>query len=265
MASRLTFLVVLIASYLNGICCRTVSVDVSAIWSTHPSRYAIELSEYMFDISPIAFWQYVDGMCLQSEKFEHEINKSIIESQTNDFVETETVLTELRNSNNHIISMALDVAKSIVSPSTVSIMQTTVGLGYYSPSVEFFATLANKFTQLNPCNNSNSESSSSFVVIYPSEDILCYNVNSYETKFDEYITNAIEITKSNDNKDKETNKNKKMAVDIADVDPNSSLWDHTYTPMALTTTPTSISLNSDIRVVLYGIIGTKSFCEMHQV
>ena len=191
---------------------RTVTIAVGASWPQHPASYLLEMSEFMHDQAPESFWQYAEAMCLSS---------SVVDAS----------LTATDSSSSKLQSVALAAANHIVSSSMQPLMETMVGVGYYSPSVQFYSTMSEPFG--NPCNGA------AFAVVYPAEQIVC---STAADTLAAAVQTAPVTTAA--------------ARDIGDIDPESRRWDHSY-PSAIT--PQSLSH----KVVLYGVLGSSSFCTLH--
>jgi len=191
---------------------RTVTVAVDATWSQHPASYLLELAEFVHDQSPKSFWQYVDVMCSSHTALVDKIVTSSADS--------------MLTSDAHNAGMT--VATGVVDASMHSLMETMVGMGYYSPAVQFYSSLSEPFG--NPCQGA------AFAIMYPSEVVVC-SIDQLST-----MTSAISGKR-----------------DIGDVDIESKLWDHIYPPLTTTNTPD----NSVPKVVLYGVLGSSSFCSLH--
>lgn len=191
---------------------RTVTVAVDATWSQHPASYLLELAEFVHDQSPKSFWQYVDVMCSSHTAL---VDKVVTSS-------ADSMLTSAAH------TAGMTVATGVVDASMHSLMETMVGMGYYSPAVQFYSSLSEPFG--NPCQGA------AFAIMYPSEAVVC-SIDQLST-----MTSAISGKR-----------------DIGDVDIESKLWDHIYPPLTTTNTPD----NSVPKVVLYGVLGSSSFCSLH--
>eukprot|EP00605_Chrysophyceae_sp_TOSAG23-4_P000369 GSChrysophyteH1.ASY1.ANO1.417.1 assembled CDS len=138
---------------------------------------------------------------------------------------------------------SVNVAKSLLPVALHTLLDTVLGLSVYAPKVEFFRALAAEFqdpreeNQLggnlggNPCDDR------AWAVLYPGRQILC-DVESLEAALIEPPSTRapalVDLTFGLEDKDK--------------------TWDHAYS--------TQIS-NPSAYVVIYGTIGSPSFCTLH--
>ena len=198
---------------------RTVTVAVDATWSQHPASYLLELAEFVHDQSPKSFWQYVDVMCSSHAAVVDKVVSSSADS-------TWTTAAH---------SAGMMATSGVVDASMHPLMETMVGMGYYSPAVQFYSSLSEPFG--NPCQGA------AFAVVYPSETVVC--------SAEQLSTLASAASGKRD---------------IGDVDIESKVWDHIYPPV-ITPDASSDSSNSGgsgPKVVLYGVLGSSSFCSLHR-
>ena len=195
---------------------RTVTVAVDASWTHHPAAYLLELAEFMHDQSPKSFWQYVDVMCSSHAAVVDKVISSSADS---------TWTSAAHNAG-------MMVATGIVDESMHPLMETMVGMGYYSPAVQFYSSLSEPFG--NPCQGG------AFAVVYPSEEVICTT---------EQLSTLASATSGK--------------RDIGDVDSESRIWDHIYPPV-MTSTPDASDGGNVPKVVLYGVLGSSSFCSLHR-
>ena len=195
---------------------RTVTVAVDASWTHHPAAYLLELAEFMHDQSPKSFWQYVDVMCSSHAAVVDKVISSSADS---------TWTSAAHNAG-------MMVATGIVDESMHPLMETMVGMGYYSPAVQFYSSLSEPFG--NPCQGA------AFAVVYPSEEVICTT---------EQLSTLTSATSGK--------------RDIGDVDSESRIWDHIYPPV-MTSTPDASDGGNVPKVVLYGVLGSSSFCSLHR-
>ena len=123
-----------------------------------------------------------------------------------------------------IQSFAFDSGANLVPKSMHALMETTVGLGAYAPAVRFFEVLAAPYG--NPCHGE------SYVVVYPGGSIHC--------TYEDIDFSAIDLSN--------------IILDVS-VDGEAS-WDHAYV--------NNNEIESDVKVILYGALGTSSFCTFHK-
>ena len=123
-----------------------------------------------------------------------------------------------------IQSLAIDAASALIPKFLLPLMETSVGLGSFLPAVEFFRALADDFGD--PCNGN------SFFIVYPGGALHC-----------NYSDSSLFITENS------------KIMDITDE--GESSWDHIFEA-----SEDDASL-PPVKVVLYGSIGTSSFCTLH--
>ena len=99
---------------LQSVSGRNIKIDVGAPWPRYSTSYVLELSEFLFDHSPNSFWQYVEKICLHSDKIDNVLSVSSDSNQSD------------RDKIEEIDSLALAVAKEIVQPTMHTLMQTMV-------------------------------------------------------------------------------------------------------------------------------------------
>lgn len=221
---------------------RTVNVNVLAPWSQRYSNklaFTSELSEFLFDISPDLFWSFTDNIC--------NYNNQIIK-------EFEDGGNASNLADEDIQASVFDIGASLVPQSLQSLMYTMIGLGHYSPTVQFFDSLASKyflFSGQYPCGEGMS-----FIVISPGDIVVCNQ--------DDLVNHYNAITTTNG----------------YDATLNSSIykhqeWEHIHQPSRnyigndeysdfLGKFQPPSSNNKEIIVVtLYGMIGSSSFCSLH--
>lgn len=116
------------------------------------------------------------------------------------------------------------------------LMETAVGLGIYQPAVQFYANLAKPFGD--PCG------SGAFAVRYPGETVVCDSAVAFKNDVGAAVPDA----------DKDT-------LDISGLEYPAS-WDHTY-PIKSESSLSKGDASSPLWV-LYGSVGSQSFCAMHR-
>ena len=148
MKSFLTFhLITVLLAYVATVNSRNVVIDVKAAWSRYTTSFIAEVSEFLFEQSPSAFWKFVDSVCEQSDKVELALTQN-----------SQDAIIELH-------SLAFDIGTSIVPKQMHSLMDTMLGLGAYAPAVRFFESISEEYS--NPCDGK------AFAVIYPSGKVVC--------------------------------------------------------------------------------------------
>lgn len=192
---------------------RTVRVDIQAPWPVFASSPLIEIAEFFHEQSPDMFWQWVDISC----SFRNNNTKSGIERliEQGDFGKIRELSFDMLTSSD-LITM----------PKELDLIKTSVSMGMYLPAVRFFESVASAFG--NPCN------SSTFIVAYPEEAILCSmdEVKEYVDVFPE--------------------RSQLIAKPRA-----QQSWEHVSSLGASVTA-------SDVHLAVFGMLGTESFCSVHK-
>lgn len=200
MIFRLTILIVLVALGHS----RNVVVDVKAPWPKISSLYLAELAEFLAEQAPEAFWNYVENLCQESSKID-----SLLSQKSHD-------------ANAELQALAFDAASSLTPKSMHAYMDTMLGLGSFSPTMQFFQTISSRYG--NPCNGN------AYVVLYPRGEISC--------QLPDLTLHA--------------------QCDTVD-DSLFGVWDHLF---PVDDTEASFR-KPDSAVVLYGIVGSSSYCLLH--
>jgi hypothetical protein len=231
---------------------RTVNIEVNAPWPSYAISTLVETSEFLFDEAPQNFFKYVDQLCQNTETVDLSVHQP-----------NEDSISELHALSN-------EIAKKVSSTSLHALMDTMLGVGYYAPTIQFFQSISILFG--NPCSND------SFIVEYPTEKVYCLipdefafekqhehdignnfhfdgnsnNNNFYDnTDFEwEHIYNSNNFLEKNDDKNNIENEIDKIIENSTNNKQNSH--------------------NSDLNeikphIVLYGIIGSTSFCDSHNL
>jgi hypothetical protein len=201
-----------------------VSVDVKAPWSRFAGSFAAEVSEFLAEESDAMFWKYVDVMCVKSGD---------IEALSGDI-----------DASSSYQALAFEAAAGILPKSSHALMNTVIGLNSYAPAVQFFHNMASPFGE--PCDDK------AFVVSYPGGDVSC----SVEEAMDKAA------------------KGHGGDMDISHFSGTSYEWDHLYSSSRSSgddgdsdSEPgASASGSGEQRqqhLVLYGSLGSASFCTLH--
>ena len=193
----LTFVAILSPTHAQ----RAIQLEIKADWPTHAADKIAEYSEFVSDYSPNMFWTYITKYC----------NITKLHAQSDDPIQF----------------FAAEVARQVLPESLYNMMDTSVGLGTYAPTVRFYTTLSTDFG--NPCN------SEAFVVTYPGEIVHCYNNQS----------KSLVLSYQDDD----------GQIDISSA-AGASSWDHVYP------SPSGAG-NNNHHAVLYGVIGTTTFCNLY--
>lgn len=221
-------ILVILVSVFNIIQSRNVLVDVKVPWKRYSTSSIAELSEFLSDQSDNLFWNYVDGLCAETTRVEAALHTGFDESGAD------------------IQSIAFEVASSVASPSLHALMDTTLGLGVNLPAVRFYDSLSES-VDIKPCG------AQAFAIVYPSGEYICSPDDlsaRLQSPNDVRTTNALD----------------RESFLFPQTDGS---WDHVYSypstdVSSLSSTNDPISGSSRRHsFVLYGTIGTKSFCALH--
>ena len=101
-----------------------------------------------------------------------------------------------------------------------------------------------------------------FAVIYPSEKTICIHDFENET-FEMLLEESSELMNDRSSKTAEL----ASKVDVGDRDPSSLDWDHIYeiNDKKGSIKTGDIERKEVVKVVLYGVIGSTSFCQLHSL
>jgi hypothetical protein len=123
-------------------------------------------------------------------------------------------------------SVAFEIGTTVVPQSLHTLMDTLLGLGAYAPAVQFFESISEPYN--NPCEGG------AFVATFPGNKVFC---------------TATDISSWIDDHDD----SQSQYEDIFSVNNN---WDHVFPIPEDSKAPTQLA-------VLYGSVGTTSFCSLH--
>lgn len=227
---RIVFVLVF---YLTAASGRSVTVDVKAPWAQHPLSFLPELSEYVFDESPQSFWKYVDAVCEHQSEVDGILSELAANSTSHSADHLSEQVADLQ-------SAATTIASALTPAPMHTLMNTMIGLGHYLPSLRFYATLGERFAGRaeDQCD------AGAFAVVQPGETIVCANTQDLPALLSTTITEAI-------------------VLDESIGGPGSAEWDHVY-PVLERTTAAAISRAAAKKAVLYGLVGSSSFCSLHK-
>jgi hypothetical protein len=141
------FTLLLLFGLFDAIFGRNINIDIKAGWARYPLSFIPDISEFLFDQSPLLYWKYIDEMCLHSGVFE-----SVSVGSSADAL-------------NDAQMLAFDIAHGLSPPLFRTLMDSMIGVGHYAPTLQFFQSMSKKFG--NPCDGK------AFVVVYPGEMIHC--------------------------------------------------------------------------------------------
>ena len=149
-------------------------------------------------------------------------------------------------------TVAFNTAQSLLAPALHPLLDTVLGLSVYAPTVQFFQSIASNFS---PENNSNASTSAgnpcdgnAWAVVYPGRRIAC-NVQTL---------NAHMIKSSSGDEEVEG-----LLQDVTyGHSSDGASWDHTF---GVATSASLQKQGSEVHVVVYGAIGSSSFCALHAV
>lgn len=144
-------------------------------------------------------------------------------------------------SSNSLQTLAFEVAESILPRSLHSLMNTVIGLNTYAPAVEFFKSMASPYSE--PCGDR------SFVVSFPGGRVSCD------------VHEALENTQV-------ARRQGSTYMDLSYYSSDSYEWDHVYSSSSGANDmsggeESAISNTDGGHLVLYGAIGSSSFCSLH--
>jgi len=209
---------------------RQVNVDVSAPWPRYEASFAAEISEFLAHESPELFWKYTNLLC---------------ESPRADVAAG----GEGEAAGQAALSAGFNAAQSLLPRSLHTLLDTVLGLSVYSPTVQFFHTLADGFARhaVNASEGSavSGDAGSSlhalcgsraWAVVYPGGQVACdaAALSALLAEPDEHGRGVQDVTFGH----------------TADED---AAWDHRW----------ARAEHAKTHVVVYGSLGTESFCRLH--
>jgi Thioredoxin-like domain len=239
---------------------RTVNIDLSAPWPRYTTSVIPEVSEFLSDHSPESFWSFVDDMCKDSKPI--DIANTVTAEHSADHVA-------------NIRQIAVSKASEILPPTMRPLMESMADMGHYLPAVQFFSSVASSFGD--PCKGN------AFFVVYPLGKAFC------AANLDQLWMILSEAKAVSEGQPGFDGKTAEKVLDVGDIDAASKTWDHPYIPptprgngtdsdegsltgggidaaaasAAVLVDGAGTSIPKGVKVVLYGVLGSTSFCMMH--
>jgi hypothetical protein len=208
---------------------RSVTVDLQAPWKQHDLSFLAEISEFVHDQSPTAFWTYMDRMCVHNSSI-----SAALSSGTDRNVDQEAVLEALAG----LRVVSLEATATLAPASMQTLISTMINLGHYLPAIQFSETLAGPF--VGEAEKRCGANYAAFAVLSPSGEVVC-SPSELSTLLASVSAPAGDVTPTEGSV-------------LAD-------WEHVY-PVDATATTTDTHATAQ-KAVLYGILGTPAFCELH--
>ena len=138
---------------------------------------------------------------------------------------------------------AFESAQSLLDKSLHPLLDTVIGLSVYAPTIQFFTALAKDFSDGDPCEGQ------AFVVLYPGRRVAC-SLDSFMSLLSSDNNGSNSLDGINE-------------VDVTYGHASHDVeWDHQY-PIAGDKSTSSVRSDGKPTAVLYGSIGSQSFCIMH--
>jgi hypothetical protein len=208
---------------------RSVTVDLQAPWKQHDQSFLAEISEFVHDQSPTAFWTYLDRMCVHNSTI-----SAALSSGADRNVDQEAVLEALAG----LRVVSLEATATLAPASMQTLMSTMISLGHYLPAIQFSETLAGPF--VGEAEKRCGADYAAFAVLSPGGEVVCS-----PSELSAFLAS--------------------VSTPAGDVPPTESSvladWEHVYpVDAAVTTAHTHATAQ---KAVLYGILGTPVFCELH--
>ncbi len=215
---------------------RSVQVDLRAdSWERHALAPLAEIAEFVAESSSSSstrgIWSFIEAACDPTMYALSDL-MTTSSSHSND---TTTTSAET------ISRIAIEIGQRCTPQSMHRLMETAVGLGIYQPTVQFFSQLSKPFGD--PCDGR------AFAVHYPGETVVC----------DPSVDDFAAIERNAGGVD--------SVMDISGLDYPAS-WDHAYPfPVSGSKAALGGASGEDYQSlwVLYGTIGSPSFCSMHSL
>jgi hypothetical protein len=208
---------------------RSVTVDLQAPWKQHDLSFLAEISEFVHDQSPTAFWTYMDRMCVHNSSISAALSPGADRN-----VDQEAVLEALAG----LRVVSLEATAMLAPASMQTLMSTMINLGHYLPAIQFSETLAGPF--VGEAEKRCGANYAAFAVLSPSGEIVCS-----PSELSAFLAS--------------------VSTPAGDVTPTESSvltdWEHVY-PVDATVTTAHTHATAQ-KAVLYGILGTPAFCDLH--
>jgi hypothetical protein len=257
------FLVWFLSLFLH-ILARNVDVDIVANWPQYSTSFIVQVGELLSEqqllprlkssqnkVSP--FWSYLDFLCEVKSNSIDDILRLSAKNSLND--SSSSFKSELKEDFVSSLNQeALEKAFQLIPPSLHSLSETMLSMTYYSPSVQFYDSLASRYyetSRLKQCSSSLPSSSvgSAFIVTVEGnldgEVVFCH-LN------DELLSKV------------------SPSISPGQLDEEDQIfdWDHVYPssgsmPTSSEIDRSSVSSSSSSSFILYGVYGSSSFCSLY--
>ena len=209
---------------------REVQVQLEAGWAQRAVHPLAEVAEFLADqaAGDKDFWSFVESLCA-SPAHSAIIDKAATATATGSGSVTDVSTDVSMEYFQNVSHLALTVGGQIVPSNVQSILEASSTLGMYRPAVQFYESLTSPADA--PCGAGNA-----YVVKYPGGVVEC---SPHSTKSRDFNTAA--------------------PTSLTDETVNMP-WNHEF-PFGSEKSVNSYG-HSEVQV-LYGIIGSSSFCELH--
>ena len=245
----LLLLAVLCSLHVEIARARQVNVDVSAPWPRYQASFAAEISEFLAHESPELFWKYTNLLCEAPTA-----DTSGVEGKSH---------ADNEAAGQAALTAGFNAAQSLLPRSLHTLLDTVLGLSVYSPTVQFFHTLADGFSShadaqghRDSAANATSGSSSSqhavcggraWAVVYPGGHVAC---DAAELSA---LLLAAAAPRSAIGSDSDSSAAVQDVTHGHTAD-GGAAWDHRWAPAE----------HAERHVVVYGALGSESFCRLHK-
>lgn len=177
---------------------------MKAPWNQRSIDSILEIGEFISSHSYENFWKYLSLLCDSHALIDEAIHNQTYEMRT------------------RITSLTHHLGSQILPHNIHNLMKAAQKLEMYAPTTVFYESITSQYG--NPCGEGIS-----YVILYPTEEILC----------------QLDVTKL------------PKSFDYIDEEKYVAKWDYRYPATSLDTTKVPIAM-------LHGIPGTSSFCALHE-
>ena len=217
-----------------------ISVFVLFLCTLAPQASLVLALERSVNVDVSAQWPRYEG------SFAAEISEFLSLESPHLFWKYTNKLYELEDTSQ---TVAFETAQDLLPQPLHTLLDTVLGLSVYAPTVEFFRALSSEFVSNDKGEERSPCGADAWAVVYPGRHIICN-----PSELSDAISSAKSATASND-----SNSESSMLVDVtAGHTAIDTAWDHTRTSSKLKGA-------SKQHAVVYGSLGSKSFCMLHQV
>jgi hypothetical protein len=222
------FFILLLLSSTVKLFARHVEVNVAANWPKFTTSYLTEIAEHLHNQRGFFVLNKSEaGNSIVTEPLWLYLDKLCLKSETID-----ELINPIENANifHEVNSYALESALALLPRQLQTLTESMLGTSYYAPAIQFFHSISQRYKS--PCG-----AGKAFAKIYPGEMAVCdisdILINKNFKNVSEDIQNEIYLSKYSD-------------------------WDYIY-PIKSSSTEQQL-----LHIIVYGSLGSSSFCSLYQ-